>query len=119
MTKYATYATYTDRDYAGLMKVAQAKTVGDFMNFANQDFSLNPFTRRAMFDQINRNHIDVKEKASRLPYILGGGIAGRYVANWLGLSSVLGGIGGSIVGSSIYNRRHPDPGALQGGFRRI
>lgn len=111
--------TYTDQDYEGLMKVAQAKTVGDFMNFANQDFSLSPFTRRAMFDQINRNNVDVKEPASRLPYILGGGIAGSYVAKWLGLNRPLGMIGGALVGNSLFNRQHPQPGVLQGGFRRI
>ena len=110
---------YTDRDYEGLKKIAAAKTVGDFMNFANQDFSLSPFTRRAMFDQINRNHIDVKENASRLPYILGGGIAGNYVSKWLGFSQPLGMIGCAIVGNSLYNRQHPQPGVLQGGFRRI
>jgi hypothetical protein len=110
---------YTDEDYRGLMKVAQARTVGDFMNFANQDFSLSPFTRRAMFDRLNANNVDVKEPASRLPYILGGGIAGNYVARWLGLNNTVGMIGGAIVGNSLYNRRHPDPNRLSGGFRRI
>lgn len=110
---------YADDDYRGLMKIAQARTVGDFMNFANQDFSLSPFTRRAMFDQINRNHVDVKEPASRLPYLLGGGIAGNYVARWLGFNKPLGMLGGALVGNSLFNRQHPQPGVLQGGFRRI
>ncbi len=110
---------YTDTDYRGLVKIAAAKTVGDFMNFANQDFSLSPFTRRAMFDQINRNNVDVKENASRLPYILGGGIAGNYVAKWLGMNGTLGTIGGALIGNSLYNRKNPPPGTLSGGFRRI
>jgi hypothetical protein len=111
--------SYTDEDYRGLMKIADDRTVGDFMNFANQDFSLSPFTRRAMFDQINRNHMDVKEKASRLPYIFGGGIAGNYVSKWLGINQTLGMIGGALVGNSLFNRQHPQPGVLKGGFRRI
>lgn len=110
---------YTDRDYSGLMKVAQAKTVGDFMNFANQDFSLSPFTRRAMFDAINRQNVDVKATASRLPYILGGGIAGNYVAKWLGMNSAVGMLGGALVGNSLFNRQNPDPNKFSGGFRRI
>ena len=110
---------YTDTDYRGLMKIAAAKTVGDFMNFANQDFSLSPFTRRAMFDQINRSNVDVKSPASRLPYIIGGGIAGSYVSKWLGMGSTLGMIGGAIAGNSLYNRQNPPPGTLSGGYRRI
>lgn len=110
---------YTDQDYRGLRKIAQAKTVGDFMNFANQDFSLSPYTRRAMFDAINRANVNVKEQASRLPYILGGGIAGNYVSKWLGMNGTFGMIGGALVGNSLYNRQHPKPGQLSNGFRRI
>ena len=63
--------------------------------------------------------MNVNAPASRLPYILGGGIAGNYVSKWLGVNNTLGILGGALVGNSLYNRQYPDPNKLSGGFRRI
>lgn len=110
------------------MKVAGLPdcTVGDFMHAWNADLAANPFIRRQAFDRVNAFGLDVKEPASRLPHLLGGGIVGRAAATYLGANPFwrnVATVAGAAVGNHIYNSKHPDPtcrpyapGVVQRGF---
>lgn len=103
------------RDFRGLLKIASMfppQTVGDFMHSWNSDLNANINQRRNVFDKINRAGLDVKQPASRIPYIVGGGIIGRAAASYLGGGSTMKGIatiGGALYGNHLYNKNHPDP----------
>ena len=104
------------RDFAPLMELAgfwsPSTTVGDFMHRWDADINANPATRRNAFDRINNAGVNVKEPASRLPYILGGGIAGRAAASYLGANPFWKGVatvGGAMYGNSLYKKNNPKP----------
>lgn len=100
------------RDFSGLIKIAFGQTVGDFMNAWNSDLSANTSIRNQAFQKINRSGIDVKQPASRLPYILGGGVMGNAAARYLGANSFWRGVatvGGAMYGNHIYNKNNPKP----------
>lgn len=103
------------RNFEGLLKIAglqPVQTVGDFMHSWNANLNANPSVRRSAFDRINNAGIDVKQPASRLPYVLGGGIIGRQAAAYLGAGPFMKNvamIGGALAGNSVYNKRNPDP----------
>lgn len=101
------------RDFSGLMKLAFAgQTVGDFMHAWNADLNANPSVRNSAFGKINSSGIDVKQPASRIPYILGGGVAGRAAASYLGANPFWRGVatvGGALYGNHMFNKNHPDP----------
>ncbi len=72
--------SFTEDDYRGLLKAAfRMNTVGDVINAMNADMSMSPFQRRQVLDEINRRHIDVKQPASRLTYLLAGSVVGNIV----------------------------------------
>lgn len=102
------------RNFEGLIKIAfGTQTVGDFMNAWNANLNANPAIRQDAFGRINRAGLDVKQPASRIPYVLGGGIAGRTAAKYLGANPFwknVATIGGAIFGNNLYNKNHPDPG---------
>lgn len=115
------------RDFSGLLKIAFAgQTVGDFMNAWNSDLSANASVRQQAFQRINNAGLDVKQPASRIPYILGGGIIGNAAAKYLGANSFWRGVatvGGAMYGNSVYNKKHPGnwtrpyaPGVVYRGF---
>lgn len=108
----------SSNDYAGLKKLAfRMTTVGDVMNAMNADMTMDAFQRRKVIDEINSRRIDVKTPASRLPYLLGGGIAGNIVSRYLGAGGVLRSVGtvvGAAVGNSLYNSRHPSRNEFRG-----
>ena len=103
------------RDLTGLLKLAglqPVQSVGDFMHSWNANLQADPNVRRSAFDRINRAGIDVKEPASRLPYVLGGGVIGRQAAKYLGANPFwknVATVGGALVGNSMFNRKNPDP----------
>lgn len=104
------------RNLAPLMKIAgfesPSTTVGDFMNRWNADIYANQSARRSAFDRINAAGIDVKQPASRLPYIIGGGVIGRAAASYLGANPFwkrVATIGGAVYGNKLYNKEHPKP----------
>lgn len=105
-------------DFSGLTKLAfRMTTVGDVINAMNADMTANAFQRRQAIDEINRRHIDVKTPASRLPYLIGGGAAGNFIARYLGFGGVMRTVAtmaGAAVGNSVYNRKHPDPNVFNG-----
>ena len=107
-----------DIGFGGLAKAAFGMaTVGDVMNAMNADYTCDVFRRRKAIDEINRRGIDVKTPASRLPYLLGGGAAGNFVAWYLGVGGVLRAVataGGALIGNSVYNGRNPDPTSVRG-----
>lgn len=101
------------RDFRGLLKIAdlQFQTVGDFMHSWNADINADQDVRRSAFDRINGSGTDVKSPASRIPWILGGGIAGRQAAKYLGANPFwrnVATVGGALIGNGMYNDRHPD-----------
>lgn len=99
------------RNLSGLLKIAGLQTVGDFMHAWNADINANPAVRRNAFNRINAFGIDVKQPASRLPYILGGGVVGRAAASYFGAGSFgrnLATVGGALYGNHLYNNKHPD-----------
>ena len=112
------------RDFRGLLKFAGIPqwTVGDFMRSWNADISSNPWTKREAFDRVNRAGIGVNAPASRLPYVLGGGIVGRAAASYLGAGPLMKNVAtvaGAMVGNSSYNRSRPAnaaPGLVYRGF---
>lgn len=110
------------RDFSGLLKMAfwpqpnqpapQPQTVGDFMHSWSANLNANPAVRRDAFDRINAAGLDVKQPASRIPYILGGGIAGRAAASYLGAGPFLKNVAtvrGALFGNSLYKKHNPDP----------
>lgn len=103
------------RNFEGLLKIAglqPVQTVGDFMHAWNANLNANKDVRRFAFNRINNAGIDVKQPASRLPYILGGGIIGRQAASYLGASPFwknVATVGGAMVGNKVYNNKNPDP----------
>ena len=103
------------RDFTGLLKLAglqPVQTVGDFMHSWNADLYANQGVRRSAFNRINNAGVDVKEPASRIPYLLGGGIIGRQAAKYLGANPFwqnVATVGGVWAGNRMYNNRHPDP----------
>lgn len=103
------------RDFSGLLKIAYMEpprqTVGDFMNWWNGDIHADTNVRRNAFDRINAAGIDVKQPASRLPYIIGGGLTGGALSSYLGMSGTgrtLSVVGGALVGNHIYNKGNQD-----------
>ena len=106
------------RDMSGLLKIAglqPVQTVGDFMNRWNGDINANPFQRHDAFGRINNAGLDVKQPASRIPYVLGGGALGRAAASYLGASPFwknVATVGGALIGNSIYRKNNPDPRAM-------
>lgn len=115
------------RNFDGLLKLAYfGQTVGDVMTAWNSDFSANHSIRRDAFDRINRSGIDVKQPASRLLHIVGGGLAGNALSKYLGARpfwSSAATIGGAIIGNNMYNKKYPNvlnqkiaPGVIRRGF---
>jgi hypothetical protein len=106
------------KDFSGLLKIAgvgYSPTVGDFMNRWNGDINANPFQRSDAFSRINNAGLDVKQPASRIPYVLGGGVLGRAAASYLGANPFwknVATVGGAMVGNSIYKKNNPDPRAM-------
>ena len=102
------------RDFRGLMKIAfQGQTVGDFMNSWNANLNANPSIRQDAFGKINAAGLTVGQPASRIPYVLGGGIAGRAAASYLGANPFwknVATVGGAMLGNHMYNKNNPDPG---------
>lgn len=101
------------RDFGGLLKIAGLRplTVGDSMRLVNADIGMDPAARRGLLGSISASGLDVKAPASRLPYVVGGGIAGRAAASALGAGGLLRGlsaIGGAIAGGRMYDRLYPD-----------
>ena len=109
------------RDFSGLVKAAFGPyygpvgpqgTVGDFMAAWNSDRMADTSARRDAFDRINRAGLDVKQPASRIPYVLGGGAAARMAAKYLGFGPFwtnAATAAGALYGNSMFNRRNPDP----------
>lgn len=104
------------RDFRGLLKMAFAgQTVGDFMHAWNANLNANPAIRQDAFNRINNAGLDVKQPASRIPYVLGGGLAGRAAASYLGANPFWKGVatvGGAIYGNRLFNRNNPSPGNM-------
>ena len=102
------------RNFSGLLKMAfYGQTVGDFMNSWNANLNANPAIRQNAFNRINNAGLDVKQPASRIPYVLGGGVVGRAAASYLGANPFWKGVatvGGAMYGNHLYNKNHPDPG---------
>lgn len=100
------------RNFEGLLKIAglqPVQTVGDFMHSWNANLNADPNVRRSAFNRINNAGIDVKQPASRLPYVLGGGIIGRQAAKYLGAGPFMRNVatvGGALVGNSMFNARN-------------
>ena len=101
------------RNFEGLIKIAfGTQTVGDFMNAWNADLSANPTFRQQAFAKINAAGLNVKQPASRIPYVLGGGVLGNIAAKYLGANSFWKGVatvGGALYGNSVFNKNHPNP----------
>lgn len=123
------------RDFRGLLKMAffgqpnqgfQQQTVGQFMNAWNANLNANTKIRHDAFQRINNAGLDVKQPASRIPYVLGGGVLGRAAASYLGANPFWKGvatIGGAMYGNSLFKKNNPDkskmpaaPGYVYRGF---
>lgn len=105
------------RDFSGLLKLAwmNQPTVGDFMNRWNADINANKGARQNAFDRINSAGLTVKQPASRIPYVLGGGFIGNQAARYMGANKFFRGaatVAGAMIGNSRYNKDHPDPRAM-------
>lgn len=105
------------RDFSGLVKVAFGwqPTVGDFMNRWNGDINANANARADAFGRINRAGLDVKQPASRIPYVLGGGFLGNQAAKYMGSNKFWRGVAtvaGAAIGNSYYRKNNPDPRAM-------
>jgi len=110
------------RDFRGLLKMAffgqpnqgfQQQTVGQFMNAWNANLNANPSIRHDAFQRINNAGLNVKQPASRIPYVLGGGLLGRAAASYLGANPFWKGVatvGGAMYGNSLFKKNNPDPG---------
>jgi len=82
------------------------------MHSWNANLNANPNIRRSAFDRINNAGLDVKSPASRIPYVLGGGIIGNQAAKYLGANPFWRGVatvGGAMYGNKMYNDRYPNP----------
>jgi len=102
------------RDFRGLLKLAFAgQTVGDFMHAWNADLGADPSVRNSAFGKINSSGIDVKQPASRIPYILGGGVAAGAAASYLGANPFWRGVatvGGALYGNHMFNKSNKSGG---------
>lgn len=98
------------RDFSGLLKIAwmPQPTVGDFMNRWNADLNADPSARRDAFGRINAYGLNVKDRASRVSYVLGGGYIGNEAARYLGkgpAGSLAGAVIGAVAGNLVYNAK--------------
>lgn len=112
------------RNFTGLLKIAGLRpyTVGDFMHAWNADLDADQQARRSAFGAINSHGIDVKQPASRLPYVLGGGIVGRQAAKYLGAGPFwknVATVGGALIGNNMYNNRYGPVRKVAPGIVRI
>ena len=90
----------------------QQQTVGQFMNAWNANLNADTKIRHDAFQRINNAGLDVKQPASRIPYVLGGGILGRAAASYLGANPFWKGvatIGGAMYGNNLFKKNNPDP----------
>jgi len=102
------------RDFRGLIKIAfgPPQTVGQFMNSWNANLNANPALRQTAFNRINNAGLTVGSPASRIPYVVGGGLVGRAAASYLGANPFWKGVAtmaGARYGNNLYNQNHPDP----------
>ena len=102
------------RDFSGLLKLAwmTQPTVGDVMNRWNADLNANQNVRADAFSRINNAGLTVKQPASRIPYVLGGGFLGNAAAKYMGANKFCRGaatVAGAMIGNNRYNKNHPDP----------
>lgn len=84
------------------------------MNHWNSDIHADVSARRNAFDRINASGTDVKEPASRIPYILGGGLLGYQAARYMGagwLGKAVGALAGARIGNGVYNSVAGDAGS--------
>ena len=80
------------------------------MNRWNGDIRADANARRDAFGRINRAGLDVKQPASRIPYVLGGGLLGNQAAKYLGANRFWTGaatVAGAMAGNRAYNRANP------------
>lgn len=109
------------RDFSGLLKFAwmNQPTVGDFMNRWNADLNANQNARATAFSRINNAGLTVKQPASRIPYVLGGGLIGNQAAKYLGANKFWRGaatVAGAMIGNNKYKKDNPDPRARPIGY---
>lgn len=98
----------------GLLKIAYfgfpAPTVGDVMHRMDADLGADPAKRRRTFDLIVGSGLDVKEPAGRLASVLGGGLAGHMVANYLGANRFwrnTAAVAGALLGNGAFRSSNP------------
>jgi hypothetical protein len=97
-------------NFRGLIKIAQAPTVGDVMSRINADLSLNSFDRRRLLDSIRGTGLPVSTPASRLMHIGIGAVSGAVLSKYLGFSPFCRGVstlGAAMYGNKVYNDNLP------------
>ena len=95
----------------GLLKLAQfLPSVGDVMNRVNADMTLSVQDKQNFVNSINRAGLTVNQPGSRIPYVVGGAIAGHSLAKYMGARPFWDGVytlGASLYGNHLYNQQHP------------
>lgn len=94
----------------GLKKLAQYfPTVGDVMNRVNADMTLSVNDKKNFVTAVNQSGMTVNQPGFKLPYVVGGGIAGHSLAKYLGAKPFWDGVytlGGMLYGNGMYNQTH-------------
>lgn len=107
------------RNFTGLVKFAQwynnPPTVGEVLNRVNADLTLPTSAKRDFVSRVNESGMTVNQPGFRLPYIVGGAIAGHSIAKYMGARPFWDGVytlGGALYGNSMFNKSHPKPEPL-------
>ena len=107
------------RNFTGLVKFAQwysqAPSVGDVMNRVNADLTIPTDAKRNFVSQVNDAGLTVNQPGFRIPYLVGGAIAGHSIAKYLGARPFWDGVytlGGALYGNNMFNKTHKKPEPL-------
>ena len=92
------------------------------MNRVNADLSLSVNDKHNFFTAVNQSGLTVNQPGFKLPYVLGGAVAGHSLAKYMGSKPFWDGVytlGGALYGSKMYNRTHNvQPSTWMDPFRR-
>ena len=79
------------------------------MNRVNADMTLSVNDKHNFVTQVNQSGLTVNQPGFKLPYVVGGAIAGHSLAKYLGARPFWDGVytlGGMLYGDNMYNKTH-------------
>ena len=98
------------RKLTGLRKLAQYfPTVGDVMNRVNADMTLSVNDKHDFITSVNKSGLTVNQPGFKIPYLVGGAVAGHSLAKYMGARPFWDGVytlGGMLYGNKMYNETH-------------